>query len=312
MSEWVTQEAGWRDLYLRLSHDAGIYEKSGREVDLLKGSLLASALEWRKEREPNPSWANRYHPDVEPDETRRLFHRALDFLEKSRRALEEEEIAFKRRIRNRRIATALLTLLGFGLAAVFGVLTLELSTQKRQLQQAGAESERLRGQEASARIEADRQKNLALEEKGKADAERDKAEENYKEVERQRLNAVFATQQSEQDRRRVLQLLYATEMSLAQDAVERGNFTRGYELINAYLPPDPEAGLRTFPWYHIWNSVHQEIQVFKGHEGGVWSVRFSPDGKTLASAGGDYEKKDFAIRLWVAATDEDVARQRIK
>jgi WD40 repeat protein len=52
--------------------------------------------------------------------------------------------------------------------------------------------------------------------------------------------------------------------------------------------------------------------MLKGHKGPVISVAFSPDCKALASAGGGNEKKDFAIRLWFAATDEDVERQRIK
>ncbi|MFN8003299.1 MAG: hypothetical protein U0X75_20035 [Acidobacteriota bacterium] len=57
----------------------------------------------------------------------------------------------------------------------------------------------------------------------------------------------------------------------------------------------------------------QQLATLKGHESSVYSVAFAPDGKTLASAGGDSKgKKDFAIRLWRAATDEDVARQRNK
>jgi hypothetical protein len=40
---------------------------------------------------------------------------------------------------------------------------------------------------------------------------------------------------------------------------------------------------------------------------------FSPDGKTLASAGGgDERKKEFPIWLRFAATDEEVAKQRNK
>ncbi len=53
------------------------------------------------------------------------------------------------------------------------------------------------------------------------------------------------------------------------------------------------------------------LATFKGHEGSVSAVAFAPDGKTLFSAGGDSDgKKDFSIRLWRAATDADVARQR--
>ncbi|MBL8191642.1 MAG: WD40 repeat domain-containing protein [Acidobacteria bacterium] len=62
----------------------------------------------------------------------------------------------------------------------------------------------------------------------------------------------------------------------------------------------------------LWDTASlQNIATLKGHEDSVRSVSFASDGKTLASAGGVSDgKKDFAIRLWRAATDADVARQR--
>jgi WD40 repeat protein len=63
----------------------------------------------------------------------------------------------------------------------------------------------------------------------------------------------------------------------------------------------------------LWDiSSRQTLATLKGHGGFLRSVVFSPDGKTLASAVEDNEKKDFAIWLWFAATDEEVARQRDK
>jgi WD40 repeat protein len=87
----------------------------------------------------------------------------------------------------------------------------------------------------------------------------------------------------------------------------------------------------------LWDlSSRQFLATLKLDELYAKSVAFSPDGKTLASAGGTGNKiltlfsvdgtdnmilpaaggtgnkKDFAIRLWFAATDEEVARQRSK
>lgn len=56
-----------------------------------------------------------------------------------------------------------------------------------------------------------------------------------------------------------------------------------------------------------------ERATLKGHENRIYAVAFAPDGRMLASGGGDSEgKKDYAIRLWIAARDEEVARQRNK
>ena len=45
----------------------------------------------------------------------------------------------------------------------------------------------------------------------------------------------------------------------------------------------------------------KEIGVLKGHDGGVWSAAFSPDGRQVVTASGDK-----TARLWEVASGKEI------
>ncbi|MBI2946209.1 MAG: PD40 domain-containing protein [Verrucomicrobia bacterium] len=55
----------------------------------------------------------------------------------------------------------------------------------------------------------------------------------------------------------------------------------------------------------VWDAgTGQETLTFTGHNGLVWAVAFSPDGKWLASAGAS--DADFSVKVWDASNGREL------
>jgi WD40 repeat protein len=72
-------------------------------------------------------------------------------------------------------------------------------------------------------------------------------------------------------------------------------------LLEAYLPSG-ETDLRRFEWFWLWRVCHNDKAELRGHDASVYSVAFSPDGKTLASG-----SEGQTVKLWDARTGQEMA-----
>ncbi len=91
-------------------------------------------------------------------------------------------------------------------------------------------------------------------------------------------------------------LLYLSEMRRAQNALERANFDSVDRLLRDWTPDAKFSDLRDWEWRFLKQQSQSRFSVGM-HTGHASAVAYAPDGKHLASAGGEFTKPG-EIKIW--------------
>jgi WD40 repeat protein/serine/threonine protein kinase len=98
--------------------------------------------------------------------------------------------------------------------------------------------------------------------------------------------AVAAQEKETAQRRKAEALAYASDMSLAQEALARDDMGRARRLLETHRPAPGEVDLRGWEWRYLWQECRSDaLDELCRYPNTAMSVAYSPDGKLLAVAG---------------------------
>ncbi len=121
-----------------------------------------------------------------------------------------------------------------------------------------------------------------------------RAEQHMQGELKHRLEAEQSAAQTRQNR-------YAADISVASQAIGRGDYGLARRTLSALAPQANERDSRGFEWRYLWSlSQGDQLATLGGHEWIVTCASFSSDGKFLATG-----SQDASTRIW------DVARREL-
>ncbi len=173
--------------------------------------------------------------------------------------------------------------------------------QRRRAEQALAEVEAQRTRAENALTTADQRRLQAEAARNEANQQRAAAETQRLAAEAERNVAQTQRQRAEAQELSKRQLLYASQMKLAQAAWDEANVERVHELLTAHQPAPGQEDLRGFEWDWLWRLSHAEVTTLPKHP--IAPVAgFSANGKSLITSHYAPVEKVNVIRVWDTAT----------
>ncbi len=200
---WVEEEWNAVQMYLRLSEAAEMYQLG--KTGLWRPPDLQMAINWREKQKPTLDWAKRYNP---------AFERAMVYLktsEKEFKAEEENKIKLqKRQLRRSKIFAAILgsaAIIGIGLTVYSQMMKARAQEQERIAMEEKQKADKQKEIAEEQTIIAKQQEELALEQKEMAEEQKllaesneDRALRNAELAERQRQIALRRQQEANEQR----------------------------------------------------------------------------------------------------------------
>lgn len=130
------------------------------------------------------------------------------------------------------------------------------------------------------------------------------AKENEEYAEKQKTDAITQKEKAETSERKQRKFVYASLMAQIPEAWKRGDIALVHRILETFIPDaekKDEPDLRGVEWHYYWDKSHGSRLTLHGHASALRIVRFSPNGKYIAS--GSF---DPVVRLWEAATGKEL------